>query len=392
MESMIYFDQAATTFPKPQAVTEEVLRCMRDYCGNPGRSSHRLSLAAAEKIFETRAALCALFGADAPERVIFTCNATYALNLAIKSVLSRGDHVLISDFEHNSVYRPVCALAAEGKIRFDVVDAYADAQTVVANFAAKLRPNTRLIAVTHVSNVCGVSLPIRELGTLCKKRGILFLVDASQSAGALPIHMEQDAIDALCGAGHKGLYGPQGTGYLVLSERFAARVLQTRTLIEGGNGYNSTDRVMPAVFPERLEAGTLATPAIAGLCEGIRFVSSLGVEAIGAHERTLAARLKHRLAGMENVILYAPDFTEGGTVLFNVRDVPSVNVASWLDEQGICVRAGFHCAPLAHKRLATGENGAVRVSFGAFNTAAEVDYAADCLERYGDVRDPAEGI
>ena len=369
---MIYFDNAATTFPKPPSVRREIDRCLRDYCGNPGRSAHALSMAAAQAIYDCRIEAASLFGAPSPEQVIFTHNTTHALNLAIKGLLRKGDHVLISDMEHNAVYRPIWALAGVGEISYDIFPTFPklpepNASAILAGIEEKLRPQTRMVIAAHVSNLCSAALPLGEIGAFCRERGLIFVVDAAQSAGIEEINCPAMQIDVLCAPGHKGLYGPQGTGVLVLREG-----LTMATLLEGGNGINSLDGAMPDFPPERYEAGTQATPALAGLCAGIRFVRARGLAGIRASECRLYCRLRDQLRELPGVTLYAPE-REGSTLLFNLDGIPSAEVAARLDEYGICLRAGFHCAPLGHATLGTGVDGALRASFSVFNRPDEVD-------------------
>ena len=370
---MIYFDNAATTFPKPASVLTEAEQCIRLWCGNPGRGSHALSRAAAEKIYECREEAASFFGLDAPENVVFTLNTTMALNMAIKGLLHRGDHVLISDMEHNSVLRPIAALAERGEITYDVFPTFCGGDSippwedVVRAVAQRIRPQTRAVICTHASNICSASLPITEIGALCHARGLALIVDGAQSAGILPLDMKRMNIDILCLPGHKGLYGLQGSGMLLL-----APGIWLETLTEGGNGVNSLDTEMPALSPERYESGTLPTPAIAGLCEGIRFVRRVGRDAIEAHEQNLGRRLTELLAGTQGVKVYASQFV-GSTVLFSVDGMPSDAVGRALDARGFCVRCGFHCSALGHRTLGTPESGAVRVSFGFFNRIEQVE-------------------
>ena len=378
---MIYFDNAATSFPKPRRVAEEQLRCMQIYGGNPGRGSHALALAAAEKIYECREELASFFGSSNPENVIFTMNATMALNIAMKGLLKKGDHVLISDMEHNAVFRPIYKLAREGVITYDVFDTFPTLPTrtsemICASILEKLHPNTRMLICAHASNICSATLPLAQIGALCHQKGVLFVVDAAQSAGHLPIDVDTMHIDALCAPGHKGLWGPQGSGVLVLSDGIVAD-----TLLEGGSGYNSLEGNMPQDAPERYEAGTLPTPAIAGLLEGVREVKRLGLSHIHAHECTLIARLYERLAAMPTVSLYAAHHA-GGVLLFSIQDISSDRVGSFLNERGFCVRTGFHCAALAHATLGTPPSGAIRVSPSLFNTIAQIDALADTLKEF----------
>lgn len=350
---------------------------MSEYCGNPGRSGHALSLAAQNTVYECRCLLSELFSAE-PENVVFTLNTTYALNTAIKGIARTGDHIIISNMEHNSVLRPVIATGCD----YDVFDAVKSSEAILCDITSKLTPRTRMIVCTHKSNVCPVRLPLRAIGELCRQRGICFIVDAAQSAGVYPIDMKLCGIDALCFPGHKGLYGIQGCGGVIFSDRYkgeAARKLHT--LAEGGSGTASLEEAMPSVLPERLEPGTLPTPAIAGLCQGIRTITETGINRIREHEITLYRRMRERLCNHDRIKVYCPDMGYGETLLFNVEGMSSTAAADKLDREGICVRAGFHCAPLAHKRLGTGESGAVRVSFGAFNTAEEVDIFCDVLNK-----------
>lgn len=369
---LVYLDNAATGFPKPRAVTAAADKCLKEYCGNAGRSSHRLALRAAEKIYECREQAADFFGLDAPERVIFTMNTTYALNLLIKGILRNGDHVLISDMEHNSVLRPIRRLADEGRIEYSIFSTESlwkntTGEGLTGEIRRLIRPNTRLLICTHASNICSLTLPLREIGELCRKRGIFFAVDAAQSAGHTEIDMRSLGIDALCAPAHKGLCGIQGVGLLAL-----ATDRELDTLVEGGNGMYSLEARMPHELPERLEAGTLPTPAIAGLCEGLRFLRSVGCEEIGARERTLYRALRERLEDLPGIHIHLPE-KEGAILLFSVDGQSSEAIAGRLGEEGICVRGGYHCAALAHKTLGTPAGGAVRVSFGHANRTPDLD-------------------
>ena len=381
---MIYLDNAATGFPKPRRVVDEQARCMRFYCGNPGRGSHALSLAASEKIYECRSEAASLFGSRQPENVIFTMNTTMSLNTVIKGNLRQGDHVLLSDIEHNAVLRPILKLARAGVISYDVYPSFANDTArrdcdVCEAIERLIKPRTRMVIASHASNVCSATLPIGKIGALCRKKGLLFVVDAAQSAGHLPIDVEEMKIDALCVPGHKGLLGPQGCGLLLLGE-----AAEGETLLEGGSGYHSLEGEMPQELPERFEAGTLPTPAIAGLCEGIREVKRIGVEAIGAHERDLIRCLCEHLSGNPRLTLYAPHH-EGAVLLFNLEGMPADELGRRLDKRGICVRAGYHCSALGHRTLKTPSGGAVRVSVGYANTVSQIEQLAKT------VREIAEG-
>lgn len=374
---MIYFDNAATTFPKPVCMSAEMQRCIRSYCGNPGRSSHRLSISAAAKIYECRCELAGLFKSEHPENVVFTYNTTYALNLAIKTLIKPGSHVLISDLEHNSVYRPVHALADKKIIQYDIFRSFAgDEQKILADIDLKAKSNTDAVICTHASNICGVVMPVGKIGEFCKRRGITFIVDAAQSAGLLDIDIAGMNIDAICAPGHKGLYGPQGTGVLLVRKG-----LMPGTFIEGGNGVNSKDPGMPDFLPERLETGTLATPCIAGLCESVKLIRGLTPGSLREKETALSKRAAELLGNTKNVTVYAADCLDTNTLCFNFAGMDSAAIARELDEAGVCVRAGFHCSPLAHATLGTGDDGAVRISFGMYSTEREIERFYKILKR-----------
>lgn len=376
---IIYFDNSATTYPKPQSVIDTTVECMDDYCGNPGRGSHPLAIRSAEKVFEAREAVGSFFGASA-ENVIFTFNTTYALNMAIKGVMSRGGHLLISNMEHNSVLRPVAKLAQEKKISYDTFTAFnphkkLTSDDIIADIISKLRPNTKMIVCLHSSNICSHTLPIGEIGKLCRRFGLIFTLDAAQSAGHIDIKMDRDCIDILCVPSHKGLYGPQGCGIMILREGF-----RPDTVIEGGNGINSLDIGMGLESPERYEAGTLCTPAIAGLCSGVNFVKDLGVENISRHEIRLHSRAVSQLENIKKVVIYDRN-SHGGVLLFNIEGLPADHVGDLLSEQGFCLRTGYHCSSLAHKALGTPDGGAVRAGFGIFNDDREVDMLCEAVEK-----------
>ncbi len=370
---MIYLDNAATGFPKPESVIGEVTRCIGEYCGNPGRGSHAIALASAEKIYECREMLSEFIGLGRPEGIVFTENTTHAINLLIKGLLRHGDHVILSDMEHNSVYRPIYRLFRENGVRFDIFPTH-PAEEIPQAVEHLIRRNTKLLICTHTPNITSAVLPITELGELCRKRGILFAVDAAQSAGHLPINMKDMNINALCVPGHKGLCGIQGCGALCLNDN-----ISLLTLTEGGNGINSLDAEMPEFSPERYETGTLPTPAIVGLLAGIQEVRELGIERIHRHESELWYSCRERLMSLGGVSIYEPECA-GAVLLFNLDGMPSDRVALELGRFGICVRGGYHCSALGHRTLKTPPGGAVRVSFGIFNTEAEICELIDALK------------
>ena len=380
MEKTVYLDNAATTYPKPKEVLSAWEHASLAAGGNPGRSGHRLSMRAAETVYHARSAVADLFGSKNPEHVVFTYNATYALNIAIHALVQRGDHVLISNLEHNAVYRPIDALARKGIITYDTFDAYGKETEVLCRLSEKLRPNTRLVVTLHRSNVCNITLPIERIGSLLAARGIAYVVDASQSAGHCQIHVEDSGITALCAPGHKGLYGPTGTGFVLFASNAEEAVVKCPPLLSGGNGIHSREPYMPELLPERFEAGTLAAPALAALTAGIKVIEGIGISNLAKRECALCKHALSRLLHSKRVRVYAPNEQNGSVILFGIRDLPSDRVAELLDAAGICVRSGLHCAPLAHTRLGTPEDGAVRVSFGMYNTQRDVDALCDVLE------------
>ena len=382
---MIYLDNAATTYPKPESVYRAAERCVREEGGNPGRSSHLLSRRAAMAIYSCREAVAELFG-GLPEHVVFTVNATYALNLAIRALARPRSQILISGIEHNAVLRPVAALPS---CEYDVFDARGGDEAVLRSFLGKLTKSTSLVVCNHVSNLCGLTMPIDRIGAVCRQRGIPFVVDASQSAGRLPITLDGCHADAICAPGHKGLYGIQGSGFVIFADRYRERGGALRVFLAGGNGVDSLVTAMPDFLPERFEAGTLPTPAIASLEAGIREVLRRGVRRIGAYEEALGDRLRKGLATIRGVTLYGAE-TGGGTVLFNAGSLPSEQVGEWLDEKGICVRSGFHCCPLGHRTLATPPHGAVRASVSMFTGEGEIDETVRAVREL--IRQGASGL
>lgn len=364
---MIYLDNAATTYPKPRTVPRAVYLSFRRYGANPGRAGHDLSFSTAEQVYRCRSMLAGMFGAAGPEQVAFTLNCTYALNMALKGLLRRGDHVVTSDLEHNAVMRPLEQLRRDGIITYSTAHVtVGNAAATLAAFERAIRPNTRLIVCTHVSNVFGVILPVEQIGALAHRRGLLFVMDCAQSAGVLPIRMPQVHADCLCMPGHKGLYGPMGTGVLLCGSDIALR-----TIIEGGTGSLSKNLEQPSLMPDRLESGTVNVPGIVGLRAGLEFVQSCGMETIRRHELAVAGQAYQGLASISGVRLYTPAPQEGvvaPVISFNVKGMGSEQTAARLNEAGIAVRAGLHCAPEAHRAFQTLETGTVRVSPAAFNT------------------------
>ena len=374
---MIYLDNGATTLQKPECVREALLEAMASM-GNSGRGVHDASLYAGRIIYRARESLAELLGAAAPEQVVFTANATESLNLVLGGLFGPGDHVITTVCEHNSVLRPLYRLqgvelsvlpvkAEAGEERQAGILAYDELESL-------LRPNTKALIITHASNLTGNITDLEQAAAFAKKHSLLLIVDAAQTAGAVPMDMERMGIDVLCFTGHKGLYGPQGTGGVCVRPGLSIRPLKV-----GGSGIHSFDREHPSEMPAALEAGTLNGHGIAGLGAAARWLLEIGVEQIRAREQALLRRFVDGVKEVEGVTLYGnPDLDwRTGIQSLNIRDYDSARVADWLyEDYGIAVRGGAHCAPLMHEALGTREQGAVRFSFSYFNTEAEADEAA----------------
>ncbi|MFZ5651557.1 MAG: aminotransferase class V-fold PLP-dependent enzyme [Bacillota bacterium] len=376
---MIYFDNAATAWPKPPGVVEAISRCINDMGANPGRAGHKMSVMAGEMVDGVRKKLAGLFNIDQGqyERIVFTINATGALNLAIKGFLKNGDHVITSSMEHNSVARPINTLEKNG-VRVTRVQCGPDGSLGPDDVRRAIRPDTKLIAVTHASNVTGTVMPVEEIGRLAKESGAAFLVDAAQSAGLIDIDVKKMNIDLLAFPGHKSLLGPTGTGGLYIGEGV---VLET--LLEGGTGSQSELPEMPETLPERYEAGTLNAAGIAGLGAGIDFIVSTGMETIRKHELGLTQRFIEGALKIPGLKIYGPLDTENRApvVSFLVEGRKSAEIGGVLDKNyDVACRAGLHCAPDAHRTLGTFEQKLVRLSFSFFNTEKEIDSVLGFLD------------
>jgi cysteine desulfurase family protein len=377
---MIYLDNAATSHPKPAQVYARMDRFAREVGANPGRAGHRMAVEAEAEIDRTRRQIATLFGGRDPRRLVFTLNATDALNMAFKGLLQKDDHVVTTVMEHNSVARPLNRMESEGTLRVTRVPAGRDGVVDPGDIERALTSRTRLVAIAHAGNVLGNVQPIREIGRLIRQRECLFAVDAAQSAGLLPIDVEADRIDLLAFTGHKSLLGPAGTGGLYVGERVTLRPWR-----EGGTGGDSADPMQPLDYPHRLEAGTPNTLGIAGLCEAVGYVTQRGVEAIADHESALALRLWESLEADPRFVLYGPRPSAGGTrtgvVSLNLEGRPSSEIGAILDTSfGIAVRTGLHCAPGVHRALETFPEGTVRVSPGPFTTPEEIDLLTTALQ------------
>lgn len=370
---MIYFDAAATTLQKPPGVALACARAIRT-CASPGRGGHRPAMAAAQVAYDCRALAGKLMGVGEPERVTFTMNATHGLNIAIRSLVKPGDTVVVSGWEHNAVTRPLKALGANVKV---AAGPLFDPSAALAAFARELTGKVACAVCTQCSNVFGMILPIPQIAALCRERGVPLIVDASQGAGCLPIDADGWGAAFVAMPGHKGLYGPQGTGLLL-----CGKDVVPVPLLQGGTGSDSINQEMPDFLPDRLEAGTHNIAGVAGLLEGLRFVSAQGTEAILAHERRLLARAADALGQMPGVELFCDPFgnDQAGVASFRLARMDCEEAAEWLGERGTAVRAGVHCAPLAHRSQGTLDTGTVRFSFSAFNTPQEVDRFARQVE------------
>jgi len=376
---MIYFDNPATSWPKPLQVREAMNRYMEEVGANPGRSGHSLSIEAARIVYETREALSSLFYAKDSSRIVFTLNATESINLALKGLLKYKDHVITSSMEHNSVMRPLRDLEKRG-IALTVVPCFEDGTLDPGEVKKKIQSTTRIIVLNHASNVTGTLLPVREVGKMAREYNLLFLVDAAQTAGAYPIDVEKDGIDLLAFTGHKSLYGPQGTGGLVIGERINEK--EMTPLKQGGTGSRSEFEEQPDFLPDRFESGTPNGVGIAGLLAGVQFVLERGVEQIRQHEMTLAQKLIEGLKEIPQVKLYGPR-NQGDritTLSFNLKSLSPSKVALRLEKEfGILCRPGLHCAPAAHHTLGTFPEGTIRFGLGAFNTEEEVNTAIQAV-------------
>lgn len=373
----LYFDNAATSSPKPQIVLDRIQAALTEFNANPGRSGHPAALAAAREVLTCREALAALLGCEDPARIAFAFNCTDALNLAIKGVLRYGDHAIATQLEHNSVLRPLSALAARGRISLSIVPPRPDGFVSPDDIRAAIRKNTRLIAVTHASNVTGAIQPVAAIGQMARREGVCYLIDGAQALGALPVSVRALGCDLYAFPGHKSLLGPMGTGGLYIRPGLSLRPLR-----EGGTGTDSESVLQPESLPEKYESGTLNLPGIAGLGAGCAFVKER-VSAIMAHERELTQAVYEGLSAIPGAEIYSPreEAARAGIVSFNLEGMTSSDVSDRLANAGIAVRGGLHCAPGAHRFLNTLRRGAVRASVGYANTFEEVDAFLAAVKR-----------
>lgn len=374
---MIYLDNAATTYPKPEKVYDAVLDCMKNYCANPGRAGHKLAMRAAREIYDARENIAKLFNIDNPMTIVFTNNATDSLNLAIKGVVKKGDHIITTSMEHNSVIRPIKSLEKDG-IENTIVECDKDGFLNPDDIKNAIKKNTKLIVTTHASNVAGTIVDIKSVGEIAKEKNILYLVDASQTAGVYDINVKDINVDMIAAPGHKCLLGPQGTGILYIKEDLNVDILK-----EGGTGSRSEDLFQPDLTPDKYESGTHNTPGIVGLNEGVKFILETGIDNIRAHEEELCQYMLDRLKEVPNIVIYGPKDSKkrAAVISINIPKIDSGEITFLLDsEYNIATRSGIHCAPLAHKTLGTIEQGAVRFSLGYFNTKKDIDEAVKALK------------
>ena len=377
----VYLDNASTSFPKPPQVANAVFRFMTEVGTNAGRGEYADALGTDDMVFSAREKLCALFGGEDPSCIVFTRNVTESLNLVLKGVLKQGDHVIVSSMEHNAVMRPLTQLATRG-IEFSRARCAPDGTLDPRDVERLARPDTKMVVMTHASNVCGTVLPLEEVGRTARERGLLFVVDAAQTAGVLPVSLDKVCADAICFTGHKGLLGPQGIGGAVLAKDFAKKI---EPLVAGGTGSASSSEEMPGFLPDRLEAGTLNLPGIAGLLAALDWLEERGTQEILDHEQRLVAvfidgLLELEARGLVRIVGLRGARGRTGVVSIQTPGRDLAEVAHGLDARfGVQTRVGLHCAPAAHRTLGTFPAGTIRFSFGWANTQSDVARALDAL-------------
>ncbi len=374
MNRQINFDNSATSFPKPASVSRAVNSAITRYGGNPGRGGHKLSMQTASKIYSVRQSASVMFRAQ-PENVAFTPNCTFALNMAIKGIMQFGGHMIISDYEHNAVSRPVYALSQLRGVEYSVAHVTDSTDETVGNFKKLIRPETKCICCTVASNVTGRILPYREIAGLCREKGICFIGDCAQACGLLEISLD-DGFNFICTSGHKSLYGPSGTGLLITDGEYPLS-----TIIEGGTGATSSELAQTPFMPEKLESGTVNTVGILGLGEGISFVRSKTAKRIREHEENLCRQFIEQTKDIADMKIYRSECPYLPIVSFNIGDTDSRLTAQLLSEKGFALRGGLQCASLAHNTLGTIEQGTVRFSPSAFNNSRQVSMLASALKK-----------
>ncbi|MCP4715859.1 MAG: aminotransferase class V-fold PLP-dependent enzyme [Deltaproteobacteria bacterium] len=375
----IYLDNAATSWPKAPGVSEAMTRFINEVGANPGRSGHRMANQAARLVDDVREQVAGLFGFDDPLRVVFAHNVTHALNIALFGLLRPGDHVVTSSIEHNSMMRPLTVLAERG-VAFNCVDCRPDGSLDPQNVEAAIRPETKLIALTHASNVLGTLLPIAEVGEIARRRNLLLLVDAAATAGCVPLDMERDRIDLLGFTGHKCMLGPTGTGGLVIGSR--VDMSRVQPLMYGGTGSRSVSEAQPPFLPDLLESGTLNVAGLAGLGAALAWVGERGVEEIRAHHELLIAQLLEQLGTVAGVTIHGPATPQQQTAIvsFSIDALSPSEAGLALDEEyGVLCRVGLHCAPRAHQTAGTFPGGTIRFAPGVFTSTKDIEKAAEAV-------------
>jgi len=376
---MIYFDNAATSFPKPNKVFEEMLKCMKEYCANPGRGGHKMSIASGMAVLEAREVISDFFNCQNPMQICFTKNATEGLNYALHGLLEAGDHVITSPMEHNSVIRPLKTIELEKNISITILKGNEYGEIDIDDFNKAINAKTKLAVFTLSSNVNGIVMPFKEIGKICREKGILFLLDGSQGAGCINIDVKDASIDLLALPGHKGLMGPQGTGILYMREG-----IKLKPVIQGGTGSNSEYILQPEIIPDALESGTLNTPGIVGLKTGIKYINEVGIENIKIQKNRLVECFYEGVKDIQGIKLYSEkdSLKNSGIVALNIDGMDSTELSYILDKKyEIETRAGLHCSPIAHATLGTMKTGVVRFSFSCFNEIQEIEYTINSLEK-----------
>ncbi len=379
---MIYLDNAATSWPKPESVYKAMDNCSRNIGANPGRSGHRMSMEAEGVVLDAREAIAEIFNIEDTAQIALTFNATDSLNLGIKCLLNPGDHVITTSIEHNSVMRPLRYLEESRGVELTVLQATKEGIITVEDVEKALKKNTRLVVLTHASNVIGTLVPVKEIGAMLKKyENTYYMIDSAQTAGVIPIDVNEFNLDLMAFPGHKSLLGPQGTGGLYVREGMEEYIY---SLKQGGTGSKSELEIHPELLPDKYESGTKNTPGLAGLAAGIAFIKEKGIENIMAHEHELAERFLNGLSGIEEAEVCGPKDSskQVSVVSMNLKGILPSELGYMLDDEyGIMTRVGLHCAPVTHKTTGTYPNGTVRFSMGYFTTVEEVDLALDALKK-----------
>jgi cysteine desulfurase / selenocysteine lyase len=376
-KNIVYFDNAATSWPKPDGILKAIEDGIVNIGANPGRSGHSMSVEAARRVFQARELVSTFFNVGDSDRVAFTSNGTHALNMAINGFVGQSDHVITSSIEHNSVMRPLRYLEKARGINLTVIGFRPDGTFDIEAFRETISNKTRLVVLNHASNVTGSILPIREIGQICKDNNVKFLVDVAQTAGIVPIDMQKDNIDLLAFTGHKALFGPQGIGGLCINEN-----IKIDSLMQGGSGSKSELEEQPDFLPDKLEAGTLNTVGIMGLEAGLKYILNEGLDKIFEHKQQLVDYFFEKTLSLDRIEIYSKRTANVGIISFNISGIDSDKVGYLLDKNfGIMARMGLHCSPGGHKTIGTFPNGTVRFSFSIFNQKEEIDYAIDALKQ-----------